>query len=45
MITLAGGITSLIMLKRLADKYALTRPLYRSHQAILVLIMVLFLFI
>ena len=43
MITLAGGIASLLMLKILADKYAFTPTLYRSHQVILILVMLLFL--
>ncbi len=45
MITLAGGICSLLMLKMLKDKYYFTRPLYRIHQVILVLIVLLFLLI
>ncbi len=43
MITLAGGIASLLMLKILADKHAFTPTLYRGHQLILILVMLLFL--
>jgi hypothetical protein len=43
-ITLAGGISSLLMLKVFSNRYAFTPALYRSHQAILSLITLLFLF-
>ncbi|MGA2402912.1 MAG: hypothetical protein ABSG91_14605, partial [Syntrophobacteraceae bacterium] len=45
MVTLAGGIASLLMLKRYAEKDAFTPTIYRSHQAILILVMLLFPFI
>lgn len=44
-ITLAGGIPSLLMLRTLADKYAFPSWLYRGHQAILILSTLLFLLI
>jgi len=45
MITLAGGISSLLMLRLLANKYSFTQSLYRIHQVILILVMLLFLLI
>ncbi|MFZ0927742.1 MAG: cyclic nucleotide-binding domain-containing protein [Syntrophobacteraceae bacterium] len=45
MITLAGGLCSLLMLKVLADKYSFPQSLYRIHQVILILVMLLFLLI
>ncbi|SPF48694.1 putative Cyclic nucleotide-binding protein [Syntrophobacter sp. SbD1] len=44
-ITLAGGISSFLMLKMLADKYCFTKSSYRIHQVILILVMLLFLLI
>ncbi len=44
-ITLAGGIPSLLMLRTLADKYAFPPYLYRGHQVILFVCMLLFLLI
>jgi len=45
LITLAGGIPSLLMLKALADKYALPRAGYRGHQALMALVILVFLII
>jgi transcriptional regulator with AAA-type ATPase domain len=44
-ITLAGGISSLLMLRVVADKYSFSRFLYRIHQVIMILVMLLFLLI
>jgi hypothetical protein len=45
LITLTGATTSLLMLKAIADKYSLPRMTYRSHQVIILLTLVAFLFI
>lgn len=44
-ITLTGGACSLALLKRLAGKYGFSAASYRAHQAIMFLVMMLFLII
>ncbi len=45
LITLAGGIASLLMLKVMADKYEFSRAVYRGHQAVMVFVILVFLII
>lgn len=45
LVTLAGGIFSLLMLKKQAQKYAFTTPSYRAHQVIMILTVLILLFV
>jgi hypothetical protein len=44
-VTLVGAVSSLLMLKAIANKYALPRLVYRGHQTILLLTSLIFLLI
>jgi len=43
--TLTGSVLSLFMLKALADKYSLPKMVYRGHQTILFMMLLVFLFV
>jgi hypothetical protein len=44
-VAIVGAVSSLLMLKAIANKYALPKSVYRGHQAIILLTSLIFLFI